>query len=212
MTVVWFYSVSSTQPVLVTDLRLDGSADAPSEILEQGSHDRPLVAQTYSAAVTKGKPRRRCCEHRMKTVCENLASVCLTSDSSLPRLLRRAGRCGGDGPGRRPERPAPGGREWATTTHPWNWLTADGCIHQSEGFSGAAMNMWHKGGKGQDQRAGRVFLKRSKRSGACLSVSLCVRLSTSMSVSSLLPSSCFLSPQFRLCGPDWSFACTRANR
>ncbi|KAG7239438.1 hypothetical protein INR49_028909 [Caranx melampygus] len=34
--------------------RLDGSAEAPSEILEQGSHDRPLVAQTYSAAVTKG--------------------------------------------------------------------------------------------------------------------------------------------------------------
>lgn len=35
-------------------LRLDGSAEPSNEILEQGSHDRPLVAQTYSAAVTKG--------------------------------------------------------------------------------------------------------------------------------------------------------------
>uniref|UniRef100_A0A8C4DWH9 WD repeat domain, phosphoinositide interacting 2 n=1 Tax=Dicentrarchus labrax TaxID=13489 RepID=A0A8C4DWH9_DICLA len=33
---------------------LDGSAEPSNEILEQGSHDRPLVAQTYSAAVTKG--------------------------------------------------------------------------------------------------------------------------------------------------------------
>ncbi|XP_029946025.1 WD repeat domain phosphoinositide-interacting protein 2-like [Salarias fasciatus] len=33
---------------------LDGSAEPPNEILERGSHDRPLVAQTYSAAVTKG--------------------------------------------------------------------------------------------------------------------------------------------------------------
>lgn len=38
----------------VTDFRLDGSAEPANEILEQGSHDRPLVAQTYSAAVTKG--------------------------------------------------------------------------------------------------------------------------------------------------------------
>lgn len=38
----------------VTDFRLDGSAEPSNEILEQGSHDRPLVAQTYSAAVTKG--------------------------------------------------------------------------------------------------------------------------------------------------------------
>lgn len=37
-----------------TDFRLDGSAEPSNEILEQGSHDRPLVAQTYSAAVTKG--------------------------------------------------------------------------------------------------------------------------------------------------------------
>uniref|UniRef100_A0A672FLE4 Uncharacterized protein n=1 Tax=Salarias fasciatus TaxID=181472 RepID=A0A672FLE4_SALFA len=34
--------------------QLDGSAEPPNEILERGSHDRPLVAQTYSAAVTKG--------------------------------------------------------------------------------------------------------------------------------------------------------------
>lgn len=39
---------------LMKQHRLDGSAEAPNEILEQGSHDRPLVAQTYSAAVTKG--------------------------------------------------------------------------------------------------------------------------------------------------------------
>lgn len=39
---------------LITDFRLDGSAEPSNEILEQGSHERPLVAQTYSAAVTKG--------------------------------------------------------------------------------------------------------------------------------------------------------------
>lgn len=36
-------------------IRLDGSAEPANEILEQTSHDRPLVAQTYSAAVAKGK-------------------------------------------------------------------------------------------------------------------------------------------------------------
>lgn len=40
--------------VVVVCLRLDGSTEPANEILEQGSHDRPLVAQTYSAAVTKG--------------------------------------------------------------------------------------------------------------------------------------------------------------
>ncbi|XP_061605601.1 WD repeat domain phosphoinositide-interacting protein 2 isoform X3 [Phyllopteryx taeniolatus] len=39
---------------LMKQHRLDGSAEPPNEILEQGSHDRPLVAQTYSASVTKG--------------------------------------------------------------------------------------------------------------------------------------------------------------
>uniref|UniRef100_A0A8C4GI23 WD repeat domain, phosphoinositide interacting 2 n=1 Tax=Dicentrarchus labrax TaxID=13489 RepID=A0A8C4GI23_DICLA len=39
---------------LMKQHRLDGSAEPSNEILEQGSHDRPLVAQTYSAAVTKG--------------------------------------------------------------------------------------------------------------------------------------------------------------
>lgn len=34
--------------------RLDGSMEPANEILESASHDRPLVAQTYSAAVTKG--------------------------------------------------------------------------------------------------------------------------------------------------------------
>lgn len=38
----------------ITEFRLDGSAEPSNEILEQGSHDRPLMAQTYSAAVTKG--------------------------------------------------------------------------------------------------------------------------------------------------------------
>uniref|UniRef100_A0A672K3W7 WD repeat domain phosphoinositide-interacting protein 2 n=1 Tax=Sinocyclocheilus grahami TaxID=75366 RepID=A0A672K3W7_SINGR len=33
---------------------LDGSAEPANEILEQTAHDRPLVAQTYSAAVAKG--------------------------------------------------------------------------------------------------------------------------------------------------------------
>ena len=35
--------------------RLDGSAEPANEILEQTAHERPLVAQTYSAAVAKGK-------------------------------------------------------------------------------------------------------------------------------------------------------------
>ncbi|CAL8304769.1 unnamed protein product [Merluccius merluccius] len=39
---------------LMKQHRLDGSAEPSNEILEQGSHDRPLVAQTYSAAVSKG--------------------------------------------------------------------------------------------------------------------------------------------------------------
>ncbi|CAK6977684.1 WD repeat domain phosphoinositide-interacting protein 2 [Scomber scombrus] len=39
---------------LMKQHRLDGSAEPANEILEQGSHDRPLVAQTYSAAVSKG--------------------------------------------------------------------------------------------------------------------------------------------------------------
>lgn len=33
---------------------MDGSAEPANEILEQTAHDRPLVAQTYSAAVAKG--------------------------------------------------------------------------------------------------------------------------------------------------------------
>ena len=42
-------------------LRLDGSAEPPNEILEQGSHDRPLTAQTYNTAGMKGThtPGRR---------------------------------------------------------------------------------------------------------------------------------------------------------
>lgn len=34
---------------------MDGSAEPANEILEQTAHDRPLVAQTYSAAVAKGR-------------------------------------------------------------------------------------------------------------------------------------------------------------
>lgn len=34
--------------------RLDGSAEPANEILEQTSHERPLVAQAYSTAVAKG--------------------------------------------------------------------------------------------------------------------------------------------------------------
>lgn len=37
--------------------RLDGSVEPANEILDQTAHDRPLVAQTYSAAVAKGKKR-----------------------------------------------------------------------------------------------------------------------------------------------------------
>lgn len=48
------YGQGSQLSVLIVDFRLDGSAEPSNEILEQGSHDRPLAAQTYSAAVTKG--------------------------------------------------------------------------------------------------------------------------------------------------------------
>lgn len=40
---------------LFVPFRLDGSAEPANEILDQAPHDRPLVAQTYSAAVAKGK-------------------------------------------------------------------------------------------------------------------------------------------------------------
>uniref|UniRef100_A0A671RPF1 WD repeat domain phosphoinositide-interacting protein 2-like n=1 Tax=Sinocyclocheilus anshuiensis TaxID=1608454 RepID=A0A671RPF1_9TELE len=39
---------------LMKQHKLDGSAEPANEILEQTAHDRPLVAQTYSAAVVKG--------------------------------------------------------------------------------------------------------------------------------------------------------------
>ncbi|XP_026110993.1 WD repeat domain phosphoinositide-interacting protein 2-like [Carassius auratus] len=39
---------------LMKQHKLDGSVEAANEILEQTAHDRPLVAQTYSAAVAKG--------------------------------------------------------------------------------------------------------------------------------------------------------------
>ncbi|POI31268.1 hypothetical protein CIB84_004981, partial [Bambusicola thoracicus] len=39
---------------LMKQHKLDGSMEPANEILESASHDRPLVAQTYSAAVTKG--------------------------------------------------------------------------------------------------------------------------------------------------------------
>ncbi|XP_016361514.1 WD repeat domain phosphoinositide-interacting protein 2 isoform X1 [Sinocyclocheilus anshuiensis] len=39
---------------LMKQHKLDGSAEPANEILEQTAHDRPLVAQTYSAAVAKG--------------------------------------------------------------------------------------------------------------------------------------------------------------
>uniref|UniRef100_A0AAR2L9J0 WD repeat domain phosphoinositide-interacting protein 2 n=1 Tax=Pygocentrus nattereri TaxID=42514 RepID=A0AAR2L9J0_PYGNA len=39
---------------LMKQHKLDGSAEPANEILEQTAHERPLVAQTYSAAVAKG--------------------------------------------------------------------------------------------------------------------------------------------------------------
>uniref|UniRef100_A0AAY4BUF9 WD repeat domain phosphoinositide-interacting protein 2 n=1 Tax=Denticeps clupeoides TaxID=299321 RepID=A0AAY4BUF9_9TELE len=39
---------------LMKQHKLDGSAEPANEILEQTAHDRPLVAQTYSAAMAKG--------------------------------------------------------------------------------------------------------------------------------------------------------------
>lgn len=50
----WILTVYCYWISAVIDFRLDGSAEPSNEILEQGSHERPLVAQTYSAAVTKG--------------------------------------------------------------------------------------------------------------------------------------------------------------
>uniref|UniRef100_A0A674DRC7 WD repeat domain, phosphoinositide interacting 2 n=1 Tax=Salmo trutta TaxID=8032 RepID=A0A674DRC7_SALTR len=39
---------------LMKQHKLDGSAEPPNEILEQGSHDRPLTAQAYNTAGMKG--------------------------------------------------------------------------------------------------------------------------------------------------------------
>uniref|UniRef100_A0A674DSI3 WD repeat domain, phosphoinositide interacting 2 n=1 Tax=Salmo trutta TaxID=8032 RepID=A0A674DSI3_SALTR len=45
---------------LMKQHKLDGSAEPPNEILEQGSHDRPLTAQAYNTAGMKGtRPGRR---------------------------------------------------------------------------------------------------------------------------------------------------------
>ncbi|KAL7979272.1 hypothetical protein Chor_015296 [Crotalus horridus] len=63
---------------------LDGSMEPANEILESASHDRPLVAQTYSAAVTRGaaympsSPTR----HDLGAV----GGVCLEDDISSLRL------------------------------------------------------------------------------------------------------------------------------
>lgn len=58
--------------------RLDGSAEPANEILEQTSHERPLVAQTYSTAIAKGK---------------NSASWALSACLSVKSCITRARVC-----------------------------------------------------------------------------------------------------------------------
>uniref|UniRef100_A0AAX7UMR1 WD repeat domain phosphoinositide-interacting protein 2 n=1 Tax=Astatotilapia calliptera TaxID=8154 RepID=A0AAX7UMR1_ASTCA len=66
--------------------RLDGSTEPPNEILEQGSHDRPLVAQTYSAAVSKGY-----CEEQGAVggvgLDDDLSDLHLEEDNEQPPLI-----------------------------------------------------------------------------------------------------------------------------
>uniref|UniRef100_A0A3P9BI32 WD repeat domain, phosphoinositide interacting 2 n=2 Tax=Haplochromini TaxID=319058 RepID=A0A3P9BI32_9CICH len=65
---------------------LDGSTEPPNEILEQGSHDRPLVAQTYSAAVSKGY-----CEEQGAVggvgLDDDLSDLHLEEDNEQPPLI-----------------------------------------------------------------------------------------------------------------------------
>lgn len=66
---------------LIIDFRLDGSAEPSNEILEQGSHDRPLVAQTYSAAVTKGISHAWFYMLQMQIFCATLRVVSIVTAS-----------------------------------------------------------------------------------------------------------------------------------
>uniref|UniRef100_A0A669D775 WD repeat domain, phosphoinositide interacting 2 n=1 Tax=Oreochromis niloticus TaxID=8128 RepID=A0A669D775_ORENI len=71
---------------LMKQHRLDGSTEPPNEILEQGSHDRPLVAQTYSAAVSKGY-----CEEQGAVggvgLDDDLSDLRLEEDNEQPPLI-----------------------------------------------------------------------------------------------------------------------------
>uniref|UniRef100_A0A5F8GBU1 WD repeat domain phosphoinositide-interacting protein 2 n=1 Tax=Monodelphis domestica TaxID=13616 RepID=A0A5F8GBU1_MONDO len=48
------FATEGGECTLMKQHKLDGSMEPANEILESASHDRPLVAQTYSAAVTRG--------------------------------------------------------------------------------------------------------------------------------------------------------------
>lgn len=67
-----------------------------------------------------------------------------------------------------------------------------------------------QGGQGQDQRLGVFLNAQSVQEPVCKSVCAFVCSHASYSPPPFLPRS--LSPQFRLCRPNWRFACTCANR
>ncbi|CAI5791837.1 WIPI2 protein [Podarcis lilfordi] len=72
---------------LMKQHKLDGSMEPGNEILESASHDRPLVAQTYSTAVTKGtyvpsSPTRHAYTEDLGAV----GGACLEEDASTLRL------------------------------------------------------------------------------------------------------------------------------
>uniref|UniRef100_A0A8D0FKI0 WD repeat domain, phosphoinositide interacting 2 n=1 Tax=Strix occidentalis caurina TaxID=311401 RepID=A0A8D0FKI0_STROC len=72
---------------LMKQHKLDGSMEPANEILESASHDRPLVAQTYSAAVTKGtyvpsSPTRHAYTDDLGAV----GGVCLEDETNSLRL------------------------------------------------------------------------------------------------------------------------------
>lgn len=106
----WDYDYSAAPVIVADDLirvvyRLDGSAEPANEILEQTSHERPLVAQTYSTAIAKGKTSTPCAGCSRVKPC-----VTCTSLHSF-RLLWGSGSSGWSWRGGRHERPAPGRRK-----------------------------------------------------------------------------------------------------
>lgn len=105
--------------------RLDGSAEPANEILEQTSHERPLVAQTYSTA--KGKNSASLALSTCLGVKSCVTCVCDWMCSS--RLHWGSGSGGWSWCGGRCERPAPGRGKRAASADPGDGLRSPSPFH-----------------------------------------------------------------------------------